>query len=464
MVAMVVGALVLAGGATLGLTVLDSVNQTQAELVTEAKGLARGVEAELSRGSHHDTLGVLQSTVSVLKGPLGLQGEAVLAVRTNGSFYNPLDPAQKAPLPGGLSVGQIYTEQFVLAQEPVSGHIGRLAWAAMLLPTPVPLGTGGYINVVVVLTRQAPAGVGTAGLWFAVASGATVVVALVAANRLGHRIARPLQQTETVTSRIASGDLGARVQLKGSEGHELVSLAESVNHMAAALARAQGAQRQFLMSVSHDLRTPLTSVRGFAEAIADGTAPDHRHAAVIIVSEARRLGRLVEDLLELAKLDAGAFSLHPQPLDLSELVAESVTAFEHSAAKLGLSIVASPAPAGEALCSADPDRLGQVVANLVENAMKYATREIRVRTGSSSGGATLTVEDDGPGIPPEDLGKVFTRLYQAPVGSGRQVGSGLGLAIVEDLVSAMGGRVWAESPAGPGGGTRVVVALGTGPW
>ena len=101
-----------------------------------------------------------------------------------------------------------------------------------------------------------------------------MIVALVAANRLGHRIARPLQQTEAVTRRIATGDLEARVPVTAQEWPELVSLANSVNQMAASLARAQGTQRQFLMSVSHDLRTPLTSIRGFAEALSDGATTD----------------------------------------------------------------------------------------------------------------------------------------------------------------------------------------------
>ena len=184
-------------------------------------------------------------------------------------------------------------------------------------PQPVPIANGQSINLVVVLTRDAPAGVGAAALWFALASAATIVIALIAANRLGRRIARPLQQTEGVTRRIARGDLEARVPVPEREGPELVSLANSVNQMADSLARAQGVQRQFLMSVSHDLRTPLTSIRGFAEALSDGATDDVQYAAGVITSEARRLERLVSDLLELAKLESGAFSLHCGPVDLS---------------------------------------------------------------------------------------------------------------------------------------------------
>jgi hypothetical protein len=203
MAAMVVAALVLVGLATLGLTQLDSVHQTQTDLVTEAKELANGVQAELPTGRHHDELEVLQHVVSVLKGPFAQQGE-VLAVSQSGTFYNPLDPRQQVGLPSGLSPPDILTQNFLLAIAPVSGHHGRLVWAAMLVPTPIPVPNGVSVNAVILLTRQAPSGLGTAGTWFALASAVTVVVALLAADRLGRRIARPLQQTEEVTGRIAA--------------------------------------------------------------------------------------------------------------------------------------------------------------------------------------------------------------------------------------------------------------------
>jgi signal transduction histidine kinase len=465
MVAMVIGALLFAGLATLGLTDLNSVQQTQSELVSEAKQLAQGVEEAATTGKRHDSLAVLRSTLSVLKAPLQLQGEAVVGISQDGSFYNPLDASEPigsdkaVTLPSSLSVSNVETPQLIDGL-PVSGHRGRLAWAAVLIPRPVPLAVGGPINLVVVLTRNAPSGVGAAALWFAIASAATIVISLIAANRLGHRIARPLQQTEGVTRRIARGDLEARVAVPAREGSELVSLANSVNQMAASLAKAQGAQRQFLMSVSHDLRTPLTSIRGFAEAISDGATDDVEYAAGVISSEARRLERLVTDLLELAKLDSGAFSLHCGPVDLSKVVTEATRAFAPAASEQGLAIAIETAPAGEVWCDADPDRLAQVVANVVENALKYATSQVTVKAARfDDDRPTVLVEDDGPGIPPQDLGHVFERLYQGRLPADRKVSSGLGLAIVDELVSAMGGEVRAESPIGPAGGTRFVIAL-----
>jgi signal transduction histidine kinase len=466
MVAMVVGALVFAGLATLGLTELNSVQQTQNELVSEAKQLAQGVDEAATTGRGHDSLAVLRSTLSVLKAPLQLQGEAVVGVNPDGSFYNPLNAnepigADKAvTLPSSLSVSEVEKPQLVVEGLPVTGNRGRLAWAAVLVPRPVPIGNGRSLTLVVVLTRNAPSGVGSSALWFAIAAAVTIVIALVAALRLGHRIARPLQQTEGVTRRIARGDLEARVPVPEKEGPELVSLANSVNQMAASLAKAQGAQRQFLMSVSHDLRTPLTSVRGFAEAISDGATDDVQYAASVIGSEARRLERLVTDLLELAKLESGAFSLHCGPVDLSRVATEATRAFTPAAAEQGMAISIETAAAGEVVCDADPDRLAQVVANVVENALKYATSRVTVRTGRfDRGRPTVIVEDDGPGIPPEDLERVFERLYQSRLPADRKVSSGLGLAIVDELVGAMGGEVRAESPTGQAGGTRIVIVL-----
>jgi len=460
MVAMVVSALVFAGLATLGLTLLNSVHQTQAELVVDAKDLARGIDTVVATDRHHDSLRVLGSTLGLLNTPLKLQGEAVLAITPDGSFVNLFSPGPTLTLPSGLSANLLESnlQAFVVGGQPVSGRIGRLAWAALSFSPPVPV--AGLQTIVVVLTREAPAGVGAAAEWFGLASLLTVIVALVAANRLGHRIARPLQETEAVTRRIATGDLEAKVPVTAQEWPELVSLANSVNQMSASLARAQGTQRQFLMSVSHDLRTPLTSIRGFAEALSDGATTDVTYAAGVIGSSARRLERLVTDLLELAKLESGAFSLHSVTLDLSDVVTQAAQAFEPAASGLGLSIELQTVPTGETLCVADPDRVGQVVANLVENALKYATSRVTVGTRRvSDGWLEAFVEDDGPGIPWADLERVFERLYQSRLSAGRELGSGLGLAIVDELVKAMRGKVRAESPTGPNGGTRVVIGL-----
>lgn len=469
MVAMVAGALVLAGLGTLGLTTLDSVYQTQSQLVTESRQLSQGLQEEVTAGNPRDPLAVLRSAIGVLKAPLGLEGEAVFALTPQGNPYNFLDPKAPLGLPGGLRPGDMDMAQLIVSQSD-SGHRGRLAWAAYLFSTKYPVARArrfDVVNLVVVLTRRAPSGVTRATYWFGVAAALTLVISLAVANRLGYRMARPLADTEAVTRRIAQGDLHARAPVPEKEGPELKSLARSVNQMADSLERARGAQQQFLMSVSHDLRTPLTSIRGFAEAIADGAATDVAHAAGVISNESRRLERLVGDLLELAKLQSGGFSLRLGTVDAGRVAEEVALAFGPRAAELGLCLQVRTAGPGPVLCEADPDRLGQVVANLAENALNYAAAMVSVRVEPPSregDGPSVLVEDDGPGIAEAERLVVFERLFRSRSVAGRNLGggSGLGLAIVKELVNAMGGTVQAEPAAR--GGTLMIVRLRPAPF
>jgi two-component system sensor histidine kinase BaeS len=231
--------------------------------------------------------------------------------------------------------------------------------------------------------------------------------------------------------------------------------------MAAQLEAARGLERGFLLSISHDLRTPLTSIGGYAEAIADGAVEEgdaQKRAAGIIASEARRLERLVADLLDLARLDAHEFSLTPRPVDAAEVIGEAVEAFLPSARDIGVSLVVNgPATAP---VDADPERLGQIVANLVENALKYARAQVTVGVSSDNGTLEVRVDDDGPGIDAAALPHVFDRLYTSRAARGRKVGTGLGLAIVNELSAAMGGTAAVDSPDGQG--TRFVVRIPTG--
>ena len=219
--------------------------------------------------------------------------------------------------------------------------------------------------------------------------------------------------------------------------------------MAESLERSRALEQQFLLSVSHDLRTPLTSIRGYAEAISDG-AGDPVHAASVISSEARRLERLVADLLDLAKLQTSSFSLKLEPVDLGQLATVAAQGFEPDAAERGLSIRAldtgAPLPV-----FVDHDRLGQAAANLIENAMKYASSAVVVRTSVTGEWAVMTVTDDGQGIDPTDLPHLFERLYVARRQPARhESSSGLGLAIVKQLVEAMQGEVSVTSEIGRG--------------
>lgn len=311
----------------------------------------------------------------------------------------------------------------------------------------------------VVLTRTLSTGLRPGARWFALASGATLVAAVAVAWSLGRRLTEPVRAAEAATRRVAAGDLSVRVPVLGT-GDELDALAASVNAMAEDLQRSRNLERQFLMSVSHDLRTPLTSIGGYAEAIADGAAPDPRQAAEVIAAESRRLERLVRDLLDLARLDARRFSLELRPTDLVRVVAGSVEAFRPTAAAAGL-ILTLDAPDALPPVAADAERLAQVAGNLLDNACRFAASSVAVSVSAGDDGAVVAVDDNGPGIPPDELPRVFERLYtsgRAPVRAGG--GSGLGLAIVRELAEAMGGSVEAHSPPpGRATGTRIAVRL-----
>lgn len=434
MVAVVTGALFVVTLGTLFVTRLGSRQQARRELGQQAERLARRIE-----------------TVQ----RVGLAGVQV-ALRLEDGAVSCFGPSCRVAgaLPGGLTQDDIHLDR-LKAGRVVTGTNGNLAFAA----APAPRGEN--LNVVV-LTRRTGTGQQVLGPWFFVLVVAILVGAAAVASNLGRRLTRPLREAQVATRRIAAGDLAARVPEHPGDGDELVELARSINVMAASLERSRGLERQFLLSVSHDLRTPLTSIRGFAEALAEGKAPDPAHAATVITAEARRLERLVGDLLELAKLDARRFSLDIRSTDVAEVAFDTAEGFRPAADAAGVHLQVDGArenPGSDA--AADPDRLAQVLANLVENALKFAGSRIVVGTGhDSEGRVSVWVEDDGPGIATDDRAHVFEPFWSSSRTPARQVGSGLGLAIVAELVDAMGGTVRAE-PASDGG-VRMVVGLR--PW
>jgi two-component system sensor histidine kinase BaeS len=314
---------------------------------------------------------------------------------------------------------------------------------------------------VFVLERTVGVGVGPIGRGLLVAALVSAVVAAGAAYALSRRIGQPLASMQRAARTIAGGDLTARVAITNDTPDELATLATALNEMAGRLEDARGLERSFLMSISHDLRTPLTSIRGYAEAIAEGaidTDEARQRAVAVISQEGRRLERLVADLLDLARLDAHEFSLQLQAADIVPVVRNAAEAFAPAAEEAGVALQFNLAPSARAVV--DPDRLGQVVGNLVENALKYATARMVVEVQGRGSSVELSVADDGPGIAPDDLAHVFDRLYTSRRGAARAVGTGLGLAIVRELTAAMGGEVRAETA--PGGGSRMVLRLRAG--
>jgi signal transduction histidine kinase len=288
------------------------------------------------------------------------------------------------------------------------------------------------------------------GLLVAAAAGG--LLAALAAFLLARRISRPVGRIAAAARTLTRGTHPEPVPVEGAA--EIATLAVAFNELAAQLRRAQEAERNFLLSVSHELKTPLTAIRGYAEAVEDG-AVDPREAASTVASEARRLERLVHDLLDLARMHRTDFSVHNSEIDLAEVVEDAVRRYQQHAESFGVELRAAaeaPAPA-----IGDADRVLQVVSNLVENALRLTPPGGEVRVVAEPG--LLRVEDTGPGLEESDTERAFERFYlHERYGLERRVGTGLGLAIVKELTLAMGGSVDVESS--PGRLTVFTVRLG----
>jgi signal transduction histidine kinase len=344
----------------------------------------------------------------------------------------------------------------------VSGDIDGVVFAAV----PITLTTRQRVNLGLslgdsaVLLAVRPVKDPVNGLpYFLLVAGGALLVAAVVASGLARRISAPLVRAVTTTGKLAGGDLTARVPMSPHDYPELTELADAINIMGDSLSQSQDRERQFLLSVSHELRTPLTSIIGYADAIADGATQDTLAASAVIGSEARRLGRLLQDLLDLARLDARKFSLDVMRVEAGEVARLTAAGFRPEAESQGLELMTAVADEAGLWVDADPDRLGQVVANLTENAFKHAQSRVVVGAGVVGSSVAVWVLDDGPGIAAEDLPRVFERHFTSDRATGRRLGSGLGLAIVSELVAAMNGAVTAESPVMDGRGTRMTVWL-----
>jgi two-component system, OmpR family, sensor histidine kinase BaeS len=280
-------------------------------------------------------------------------------------------------------------------------------------------------------------------------------LALAGSRRMFRRFARPVGELVDAASQIEAGDLSVRVREHGPR--EVRQVARAFNAMAEQLEASDARRRTFLADVTHELRTPLSVIRGRAEGITDGVYPGDPEHVLPVLEAARTLEVLIEDLRTLAMADAGGMTLRREVVDLATLVSETVASFETSAAETGVALsvdVAGDLPQ----ISADPSRLQSVVSNLVSNAIRHTPSggSVRVSVGLSGGSPEVMVSDTGEGIPPDLLPHVFERFVKGSASSG----SGLGLAIACDLVVAHGGTI--EASSSPGSGTTIRFALPTG--
>jgi signal transduction histidine kinase len=283
---------------------------------------------------------------------------------------------------------------------------------------------------------------------------AAASVAVGAALLLGRSISRRIEALRRASSSLAHGDLTARASEAGPA--EVAELGESFNDMAARLQELFDARRQLVAWASHDLRTPLASMQAMLEALEDGLAPPDRYLPAMR-EQVRALGMLVDDLFELARIDAGVLTLELHEAELGSLVASCVRGLEAEAQARGVRMEARVGNSARARCA--PEKIERVLYNLLTNALRHTPSDgsVAVVVAPGRDEVRVTVEDTGEGLEPEAERRMFERFWRGdPARTGRG-GAGLGLAIARGLVEAHGGRIWAEQR--PDGGTRVSFTL-----
>jgi signal transduction histidine kinase len=282
------------------------------------------------------------------------------------------------------------------------------------------------------------------GLVVAGSGGLALAAAFIASLLLARQITRPLRGMEKATHEIASGDFDRRLVVTSRD--EIGRLAASINQMAADLGRLEASRREFIAKISHDLRTPLTAIKGLVINLQD-VAPDDMQSALATVDEqADRLIRLVNDLLVLSRLQRGQLRLRLSATDLCEVVRAAEAVMAGKAHRLGVALLLD-LPVDHPPLEADPDRLQQVVVNLLDNAVKAtpAGGSVRLDLSATESEIMLTVRDEGEGPTEEEASRAFE-----PYSSGTGGGAGLGLAIARDIVTAHGGRIWLGARSGGG--------------
>ena len=287
-----------------------------------------------------------------------------------------------------------------------------------------------------------------------------IVLAVLAVSYLTNRITKPIVDMNNTVKRFTKGQFTARVKASGSD--EVGQLARSFNAMADELDNLEQVRRSFVANVSHELRSPLTSMRGFLEAMQDGTIPveEYDKYLEIVIGENNRMTAMVNDLLDLARIESGQVKINIETFDINELIIRTLITFE---ARINTKQIDVDVDFDEEhiYVEADPGQIAQVLRNLIDNAIKYSPDGGKLVLSSRAGRrqTTVSVRDFGKGIPREDRKYVFDRFYKVekahtPTGSS---GTGLGLSIVKRIIDQHGQTIAVDSPRG--GGTRFVFTL-----
>lgn len=292
---------------------------------------------------------------------------------------------------------------------------------------------------------------------FSVATAVLVSIMLVYIFSL--RLTRPLKEMKNAAKVISGGEFRKRLNIKSKD--EIGQLAQSFDQMAVALQKIEEMRRDFIANVSHELRTPMTSIRGFIEGILDGTIPPERQSyyLAIVRDETDRLNRLVNNLLDLARMEAGELELRPRVVNINEIIRVCIIKLENLITNKQIQVEAN-FDNENVFVSADPDAIERVIYNLIHNAIKFTPEggNISISTVKKKDTVEISVKDTGIGIDPNDIDMIWDRFYKADKSRSKdKVGTGLGLAIVKNIINEHNQQIWVESE--PGKGTKFTFTL-----
>lgn len=362
-----------------------------------------------------------------------------IIVTSSGFAYDATEPlddfylAEENDDGSGWYIGRSATDEHIIAvTQIISGATGEIE-ALRLVSSLKNVDKRLSLNIVIVI------GVCLIILAFTIMSGLYFVRSIVI----------PIKNVNNTAQLISKGEYDVRIN--AGEGDEIGELCETINDMAAGLSKADKMKNEFISSVSHELRTPLTSIKGWGETLmAIGTKDEEnfRKGMRIIINETDRLSYMVEDLLDFSRLQTGVIKLSRSIIDLKNELLDSIATIEQRAARAGITFEVI-APEGRVIVEADKNRLKQVFANILDNAVKYSNPgdSVAVELDVIGRDAYVTVSDHGAGIPKDELPNVTKRFFKA---SNSVTGSGIGLAVVKEIMSLHGGTIDIVSETGKG--------------
>lgn len=378
-------------------------------------------------------------------------------VDSSGAILATANPRQAPPAFPDRNLSGIFAGSLLVANDSLGFHR-----SAVLVG--LPWYQGGVVQYAVILRTESLGkdllATGTyRELWLAyalAAASATLLAYLVA-----RRLSAPLHEMSLAATDIAGGNFKRRVRVHTAD--EVGQLAASFNNMAQRLDQIEETRREFLSNVSHELRSPLTSIQGFLQGIMEGAVPsgeENRYLSLAF-DESQRLTRLVRDLLDLSSIESGNFQLSKANVATNEVILRTIAALEPQFTAKRLEPVLN-LPDRENHVQADADRLEQILFNILTNAIRFSPVDgtVEVACHAAGGGIQVEVANQGPGIAPNDLPRIFDRFYKVDQArTTAKGGTGLGLAITRELVKAHGGDIWAENLPAPGWGVRFVFTI-----